>query len=337
MRVLTVLTLFLLCLVLALAACNQGSKQKPSGAAGEKIGAGQQSGSEAAQAARTAAEKAPEHPRIPANPQLAGTWFALFGRHDNGVEESTWENGHRVRFIQDGNNLWVRVENGWNVAALNAKYEVMGDTVQIKFSPRSAVEYGLSKIAPLGLGRDEEVGLSAKTPSRDAEIGLAGKAAGEKAGDAERVESLKFQLVGDLLVLTDSKTNVMVYARVADEAATGVPDAAGTPAPPSAPDESGEWTGNLGSQTGVTASAKSDAGKLTLSIGGGNGQFSGQFVQGYFVGKLNQDSRLSLAVLYPAPDGTLKGLLLPDPYAKAEIPFDFKRSTASAPAGSPVQ
>jgi len=330
MRVSTALTLFLLSLVLGLAACNKPAKQTGDAAAGQTNAGGQnaataQSGADTATAGKTHAEKAAAHPRTPADPTLAGTWFALFGRNDSGVEESTWENGHRVRFIQDGNNLWIRIENGWEVAAMNAKYEVHGNTVQIRFSPRSAVEYGLSKIAPLGLGRDEEVGLLSKTPGRDTEIGLADKSAGQKAGDAERVENLKFIVDGDLLVLTDSKTNVMVYARLSDQA------------PQTAPDESGSWLGDVAGMTGVVANAHGEGGKLTLSIDGGKGQFDGQYVQGYFVGKLKQSTRLSLAVLYPAADGAMNGLLLPDPYATPELGFDFKRSAASAPAGSPVQ
>lgn len=330
MRVSTALTLFLLCLALGVAACNKPAKPGAGGTAGEQTTAAAQTGGAAGQAQsgnaqQPAEKKAPEHLRTPANPVLGGTWFALFGRHDNSVEESSWENGHRVRFIEDGNNLWVRVENGWNVAAMNAKYEVMDDTVRITFSPRSAVEYGLSKIAPLGLGRDEEVGLLSKTPGRDTEIGLEDKTAGEKAGDAERVENLKFIVDGDLLVLTDSKTNVMVYARVKEQA------------PQAAPDVTGSWLGNVAGTTGVAATASGEGGKLKLAIDGGKGQFDGQYVQGYFVGKLQQNSQLSFAVLYPAADGSLNGMLLPDPYAKPDQLFDFQRASASPPAKSPVQ
>lgn len=325
MRVSMALTLVLLCLALGLAACNKPAQQKPDGTSGDQTTG--QAGSQAKSAAEVAKESrtSEETKRVitPADPVLAGTWFALFGRHDNGVVEASWKDGHRVRFIADGNNLWVRIENGWEVAAMNAKYQVEGDTVSITFSPSSAVKYGLGKIAPLGLGRDEEVGLLNKTPGRDTEIGLADKAAGQKAGDAERVENLKFVVDGNLLVLSDSHANVMVYAKLNEQ----------NPAPETAPTEAGDWQGNVAGATGVSAVAKDADGKLTLLIGGGKQQFDGQYVQGYFVGKLKQGTQLSLAVLYPAADGSLNGLLLPDPYATPDLAFDFTRMTPPNSAG----
>lgn len=323
MRAFALLGLLLTICLIMLAACNKGQQQDAAATTGQAgisadTPAAAADGSATDSATAEVAQKAAERKRTPPDPQIGGTWFALFGRHESGVVESAWENGHRVRFVQDGLAIWIRVENGWDVAAMESKYEVSGSTIKLTYTPARAVEFGLSQLAPLGLARDEEIGLLSKTPGRDSEIGLTDKAAGEKAGDAEKVEQLQFVHDGDLLVLTDNKSHVMVYARVPEAEAPPVPAVAG------------EWLGDISGVSGIPATATLSGDTLALSIDGGKGQYTGKFVQGYFTGKFKQGAQLSLAALQLGPDGKLNGLLLPDPYSKPDSAFDFTR-TAGAP------
>jgi hypothetical protein len=309
----------LLSLLVLLSGCNKpqpqdGGTPADNGSAAAPADDGQQP---AQTADSTAPAAKPEQPkRTPPDPIVGGTWFALFGRHETGVTESAWENGHRVRFVANGLALWVRVENGWEIAAMDCKYKVSGNTIQINFSAKRAVELGVAGIAPLGIGRDEEIGLLGKTPGRDEEIGLEDSGQGKKVADAERVENLSYIVDGNYLILTDSRKNLMVYAKVRDDA------------PDTAPVIGANWLGDIAEQSAVPALASQQADTLTLSVDAGKGNFSGKYVKGYFTGKFTNNSRQSLAVLEPLADGGLHGLTVADPYNVADLVFDFKPAAA---------
>ena len=232
--------------------------------------------------------------------KLEGEWFAMFGRHDIGLVERAWLDGHKVVFHKDGVAIWTEVAAGKPGRSLSSHWSATDGDLTISFAAVDAVKSGMSKIAPLGIGRNEEIGLlSADKPS-----------GGESREPKLVNENLKFTLEGDFLTMTDGLGRVMVYGR---GAAAGKPPAAW----------SGSYKGHIGNQANLAVQAGWDGQALTMQLPGG--QYTGQYVGGYYIGRLTLGKVLNLAAFSPGADGSLSGVYFPDPYNQVKTDMAFSK------------
>ena len=232
--------------------------------------------------------------------KLEGEWFAMFGRHDIGLIERAWLDGHKVVFHKDGVAIWTEITAGKPGRSLSSHWTASDGDLTLQFAAVDAVKSGMSKLAPLGIGRNEEIGLlSAEKPSGT-----------DSPGSKAVSESLKFTIDGDFLTMTDGLGRIMAYGR----------SGASAKAPAA---WSGSYTGHIGNQANLAAQAGWDGQALTMQLP--NGQYSGQYVGGYYIGRLTLGKVLNLAAFRPDSDGTLSGIYFPDPYNQVRADMAFSK------------
>ena len=163
--------------------------------------------------------------------KLEGEWFAMFGRHDIGLVEHAWLDGHKVVFQKDGIAIWTELTAGKSGRSLTSRWSTRGGDLALGFSAVDAAKSGLSRLAPLGIGRNEEIGLLSAHRPTDAEI----------RGAKVVTERLKFTLEGEFLTLSDSIGRLMVYGR-SGMGHDSPPDCAGK-----------AYTGHIGKQADLAA------------------------------------------------------------------------------------
>jgi hypothetical protein len=235
-------------------------------------------------------------------PQLEGEWFALFGRTELGPSEHLWFSGHRVNFRSNGQAIWMVVEEGAQTASMDSQWGREGQQLKLSFMASKAVESGLSGIAPMGIGKDEEIGLAS------------GQAPGGNSSAMNLYDALlDYSLDHNYLVLTDANNNMYVYGRV--EPQTGGLDTA-----------AGEgWYGWFNRGRGVQATVTEENGELTIEMGSA-GRFSGHESGGYVIGRYEAGSDSGYAALIRRPDGEFDGAIMRKPYRDVEWNFEFVRS-----------
>jgi hypothetical protein len=236
--------------------------------------------------------------------QLTGEWTALFGRQEVGVIENAWEDGHRVIFNTGDTGVWTKLVKGAKTDTVECKWRISDGDLLVTLDGTKAAKTGLWKMAPLGIGRNEEIGLLKATPgSVDTEHKMLDK-------------RLKVVLRSDFLALTDEHTRMMVYARYKGKAKSD---------PSAIAALGGEWSGKYGSNTALIGTATWDGKSFTLAFDDGS-KFSGAFVDGYLVGRMSALHDVSLAALQPVGTDRLVGAYTPDPYAKMLSDFSFERA-----------
>lgn len=318
------LVFVMICVVLGLAAgCPQGQKtEEPaatssSGAADTAGGSGipdsTAGGGVAAEqpdsaATETAQATAGSNAETADASKLEGEWLALFGRHDNGVVEDAYTTGQRVKFDKQGQVVFTLIIAG-KPTEMSGSYSAADGVAQLKLPAAEAVKSGFSKAAPLGISRNDEVGLL-RQADRNEEIGLAKENAPDAQGNIMR--NVKYAVYGDFLVMADSVDHLMVYGKYAEQE-------------PAMPDLSGKWEAKLGAKTGIPATATWDGKLLAINMGA-DGAFTGKLVRGFAVGQLKGPQGLSLVGLVPAAADKLLGVYLPDPYLDLKADVEFTRS-----------
>ena len=259
--------------------------------------------------------------------QISGTWLALFGRGDQGVNEQAYFNGHKLQFEADGTVLLTLLKDGKPGRQLPGTFTIENGRLEWTYALAAAVDSGAIDFAPLGMGRDEEIGLlnsgkegmgrddeiglltgEKEGMGRDVEIGLSEGGDTEKSGSMKHTEELRIVLDGPFMALTDDHGQIYVYGN-ADLA---------NPAPLHHEQYSGSFEGKQ-----ITATFTENSGTVEGQLGEHNGWFKGEAADGFFIGRIEGLPRLSLAALVPAKDGRLSGVLLSDPYAKLNPSFDF--------------
>ncbi len=275
----------------------------PDGTVADNGAATGQTGSSTA--ATTPAEN--EDPAL-ASSKLAGEWLALFGRHDTGVVEDAYTTGQRVKFDKQGQVVFTLVISG-KPTTTSGSYTAAGGVATLKLPAAQAVKSGLSQAAPLGISRNDEVGLL-RQADRNEEIGLANKS-GAPDAQGNIMRDVKFAVYGDFLVLADSVDHLMVYGKYADQE-------------PAVPDLSGKWEAKFGSGAGIPATASGNGKLLTIDLGA-QGAFSGSLVRGFAVGQIKGPQGLSLVGLFPVAPDKLQGVYLPDPYLELKTDLELTR------------
>ena len=236
--------------------------------------------------------------------QLTGEWTALFGRQEVGVIENAWEDGHRVTFSTGNTGVWTMLTKGAEADTVECKWRISDGDLLVTLDGSKAAKNGLWKIAPLGIGRNEEIGLlKATSGSVDTEHKILDK-------------RLKVILNGDFLALTDEHTRMMVYARYKGKAKSD---------PSAIAALGGEWSGKYGSNTALNGTATWDGKRFKLACDDGS-EFNGVFVDGYLVGRMKSLHAVSLAALQPVGGNSIIGAYTPDPYAKMLSDFSFERA-----------
>jgi len=231
---------------------------------------------------------------------LEGQWFVMFGRHDVGIVEHGWNDGHKVAFFADGRAIWTEVASGKEGRILDSRWRTQGNEMVITFSAVEAAKSGISRLAPLGIGRNEEIGLTSAYKPTAAEI----------EGAKVVTERVKFTLDENYLTINDNLGRIMVYGRCGNSAVK-------------APNLAGEYSGQFGAKTGLKASASWNGTEFSLPLAGGS--FNGQFIDGYVVGQLKYGNLMSLAAFRTTPDGTLKGIYCTDPFNQIKTDLLFSR------------
>jgi hypothetical protein len=333
MRNLSVLVMIVAAMLLA-AGCPKGEKPAPadgsatnsmapsgsntaassSESTGSETAAQPPAGSEGASATSNngAAGSAPAgESAAAADPSLlAGEWFAMFGRQDEGIVEDAWKTNHRIKFDKEGNVVFTLSING-KPQDVQGKYAAASGVVKLTLSAVKSVKSGLSHIAPLGIGRNEEVGLL-KQAGRNEEIGLDKKSdVPDAAGNITR--DVKYAVYGGFLMLSDSYDHLLIYGKFP-----------GNQAPP-APDLAGAWTASIGANTGIATTNAWDGKQLTFDLGP-QGKFTGTLVHGFVVGSIQRTPGLSLAALFPQGSDQLKGVYMPDPYLEFKTDLELVRA-----------
>lgn len=240
---------------------------------------------------------------------LAGEWFALFGRQDEGIVEDAWKTNQRVKFDKQGQVVFSLNIQG-KPGDVQGTYTAADGTIKLTISAAKSVQSGLSHLVPLGIGRNEEVGLL-KQAGRNEEIGLNKTGAPDASGNIMR--DVKYAVFGGFLMLSDSFDHLLVYGKMP----------AGQEAP--APDLAGAWTANFGASSGIDTIGAWDGKQLTFDLGS-EGKFAGTLVHGFVVGAIKRTSGTSLAALFPQDSNRLKGVYMPDPYLEFKTDLELVRA-----------
>lgn len=234
--------------------------------------------------------------------EITGSWVGLFGMHDVGAIERTWENGQRVDFLPDGQAIWSKLENGVVTGTMDSQWTQDGAQLELSFKTDAAVRSGLAAVAPLGVNP---------------------MAAGATGGEGSSSETqfnpmqsyLDVTIYPSFLVLIDKYNRMMVYGRLSQES-PGV----------GAQGLAGDWTASINGQPdGVLRLGFSRGGMVTYDWK--EGEFGGNYVSGYFVGPLKQGDIVSYAVAASNEftGGHIHGIICVGPYYKAHEPFEFIR------------
>lgn len=241
---------------------------------------------------------------------LAGEWFAMFGRQDEGIIEDSWKTNQRVKFDKQGKVLFTFEIHG-KPGDVECSYTADSGVVKLQLPAAKAVQSGLSHMAPLGIGRNEEVGLL-KQAGRNEEIGLNQQSdVTQSAGRITR--DVKYAIYGDFLMLSDSFEHLLIYGKYPANQTAAVGDLGG------------DWTVNLGASTGIDTVSAWDGKQLTFDLGA-QGKFTGTLVHGFVVGVIKRTPGLSLAALYPQSSEQLLGVYVPDPFLELKTDFALVRA-----------
>jgi hypothetical protein len=243
--------------------------------------------------------------------KLEGEWFALFGRHDIRVIEKAWQKEQRLRFDKHGQAVFSLDLGGGKTESVECTFTVSEDTLYLSLPGAQAVTSGLSKVAPLGISRNEEVGLL-KQPGRNEEVGLLKSGKGAVGGTGLIKKEIRFVALDDFLVLTDQLTRIMIYGRYQ-------PPAEAEPLP----DVSGKWSASFAGED-LSALAKLTGTELVVEFSP-LAKFSGHAVHGYFAGRIKDQQGLSLAALCPSGTDKLVGVYCRDPYAAMKSDLELSR------------
>ena len=233
-------------------------------------------------------------------PELEGEWFALFGRTDLGPSEFLWVNGHRVSFRGNGQAFWGMIEEGTQTATMDSQWSREGNKLKLSFLASKAVEIGLSGVAPMGIGKDEEIGLAnAQAPD-------------SSSGAMNLYDALiDYDLDHNYLVLRDSRNQMYVYGRVQPQEAAGAP-------------ASGDWYGWYGRDNGIKAEVSLDNEQVQIACGDA-GRFTGRLSGGYIIGRLEGNDPGSAALVL-RDDGQLDGAIMRKPFREVDQRFEFVRA-----------
>jgi len=232
----------------------------------------------------------------PTTKELQGKWFALYGGTGMGAKTYSYENGHRLDFLDNGMAIWELSGNGGNALHVVSKWNATsGDITVTVDKPDSLTKEGI-KSTPLAFGRDDEVGLTATN--------------GETPPAVFRFTP---ELDGQFLALKGTKGELMVYGRVDNPVGANVPDV------------SGNWTlvSAPGQQDDVKVTVTGDT--METSWGAHN-NFKGKYSRGYFIGMVTSPTGSAYAAVMPRSDGTLDGVISTEPYDKWQSTFDFTRA-----------
>lgn len=236
------------------------------------------------------------------NAEIKGSWVGLFGGTDVGVIQHAWEDGHRIDFLPDGQAIWSRLVNGVVLQTMDSQWAQDYDRLLLWYPADVAVQTGLAELAPLGLepsGADRSPG---STPLSNDSFN-------------PMQSSLQITVYPSYLVLTDRYGKMMVYGKLPDsDPAVGAQGLAGN------------WTASLNAQPDGTVSVGFMDGNMVLG-GWNRGEFSGTYIQGYFVGRLLQDGTANYAVasFNEHTGGNIHGILCEGPYYTTHLPFEFIR------------
>jgi hypothetical protein len=293
--------------LLLFAACPQ--KEKPAaGANGAATSSAPQTGSaeQAVNGAQpsgdTPASTSPDQPQetaaTPAGPSaLYGEWLALFGRQDEGMLDSAWQQDQRIKFDKQGQVVFTLQLKGQAASVQGVFAAGESGDIKLTLSAAQALKDGLSHVVPLGIGRNEEIGLL-KQAGRNEEVGLTESGAVDAAGNITR--SITYKLIGDYLILSDKFDHVMVYTRF-------------QAAPPAASEFDGAWTAAFGAAVDIAASAASTNQALSIDLGE-QGKFDGTMISGVAVGKIKRGNEIIMATLRPEGGNRLIGVYSTSPY-----------------------
>jgi hypothetical protein len=241
---------------------------------------------------------------------LTGQWLGLFGRANLGVIESAWKDGVKVEFQRNGKAIWKRIVQGQGAvkaqvgaeATLESRWQLVNNRLIIHYSKVEAAKLGFGAVAPLGMLRDEEIGLLSQ--EQDGALGV-----GISAVD----ERLEFIVEPNYLTLTDKHGHLMVYGRVDRDSGSRY-------------DFTGKWVGHIDMHDNFGAVFNWDGQNLTATYDHNGGSFEGVLVDGFFVGKARDTKGMSLAALTFDGANTLDGAYCPDPYMAMYQRYDFNRS-----------
>jgi hypothetical protein len=243
----------------------------------------------------------------PSKAQLEGSWFCLYGRSSMGWGTFTYEDGHRLEFMPNGGALFILTGDGGQQLASN--WSLAGRKLELTVAEKAEGELGeFGKVTPLAFGRDSEIGLT--NAGRDGEIGLG---ADGKPAAQTMVFHFEPSLMGPFLVLEASSGELMVYGREDNPHAGGMPQVEGT------------WT--LTPAVGQTydVELKPAGNRLALNWGPQRSQMDARFTHGYFVGLVNSTAGSAYAAFTPASDGSLDGVITPEPFLEVLPTFDLVR------------
>ena len=93
----------------------------------------------------------------------------------------------------------------------------------------------------------------------------------------------------------------------------------------STPDLSGEWVGHIDLHDNFTAAFEENNGIVTGTYDHDGGKFTGEFHNGYILGKIEYRDRISLAALRLTEEYELDGIYVPSPFHEMISRFDFNR------------
>ncbi len=277
----------------------------------------------------TAPEAAPEAAAPESAKQITGTWLALFGRADQGVNEQAYLNGHQLQFNEDGTLVLTLIKDGKPGRQMLGSYTIENGRLEWSYLLAEALDTSAIDYAPLGMGRDEEIGLLNREQEgmgrddeigllrgekeglgRDAEIGLGeGKHNSSQPSTEKHTEELRIVLDGPFMALTDDHGQIYVYGNLDSRATKPL---------------SGRTYNGVVAGKQIQVAFIETAGLVEGRLGEYGGTFKGTAADGFITGRIEGQPRLSLAALILGPDGALSGVLLTDPYAKLDPQFDFK-------------
>lgn len=243
---------------------------------------------------------APAGAETPAGPSaLHGEWLALFGRQDEGMLADTWQEDQRIKFDQQGQMVFTISLKGQQAKVQGSYTAGNSGELQLVLSAAKVMESGLSHLVPLGIGRNEEVGLL-KQAGRNEEVGLVESGRPDAAGNITR--NIKYEVLGNYMFLSDKFDHIMLYTRfVADPSAASGLD--------------GSWKANFGTVENIAAVATGKGSELSIDMGA-QGMFIGSMISGVAVGKIKRANEIFLATLRPEGSDRLSGLYLAAPYVQ---------------------
>ncbi len=234
----------------------------------------------------------------PAGSELAGRWFALFGREGSGMAYYTYMD---AKFISLDGQGRILIEDGSGPnAALPGRYALAAGKLRVWFAdPR--------------LGAEQLLAGSAGSPAAGGQSGMI--LAGSKPFSPDQL-GLKMDADRQFLGLYDGRGKLTVYGR--DDS----PHVAGLPGLP------GQWQLYFGPRGTYTSSLAVDGLQMDITWREGGGWWKGRFSHGYFVGQ-GQDAATAFAgALTQSEDGVLNGFYSPAPFVDVMPIFDLKRIPA---------